>query len=166
MGWAFPRRLDIFRQAETTGLGPFLQLGLGVAMRAAVIDQKRPPEPIDKPPRNFKPAIKEQCADDRFTGVGLNSGIGAGTCALLALGQHEITTKVEIGSNPFQRLAPHQSGKPPGKRAFRFLRMLGQQDFSNHQGQHAVTQEFKPLVTVSRRSRQPHRTTMGQGFAQ
>ena len=146
------RQRAVDRKPERPRLGPFLEPGLGIARRFRIGIQCGRPVTADEALGGFEAAVDVKRADDRLAGIREVGRIVAPTRVALAAAQGEVAAERKPAGYVLQRLAANQRGIALGKRTLGLARERLVQHRRHDHAEHAVAQEFEPLVVAGLRS--------------
>ena len=106
-------------------------------------------KPQDMPLCRIHAAVQENGSDHCLKGICQNGRTGSAAGMLFALAQQQKFAQVDLLGENVQRLFTDHRCPELGQLALRQFRILVKQELGNHDGQHAVSQEFQALVALA-----------------
>ena len=131
-----------FRQTSTSNA---LETGGLLFLLFRIIRDK----PQDMPLCRIHAAVQENGSDHCLKGICQNGRTGSAAGMLFALAQQQKFAQVDLLGENVQRLFTDHRCPELGQLALRQFRILVKQELGNHDGQHAVSQEFQALVALA-----------------
>src|SRR5690606_18889261 len=101
---------------------------------------------LDKGTRSLLAQVQIDGADQRLEGIGKNRGILSSARLVHIVAEQDVGAESDLHGEFGQRLAIHDLGPQPRKKALVLLRKLEKKVFGRYVAQHGIPQELKPLV--------------------
>ena len=153
--------LDVLRQIEALALGPLLQCRLRIGNHVRQLLELRRPQRAHDIAGLIEAGFGENGTEQRLDGIGEDRFLLASAAFGLAIAQDQILAEPDPASHAGAGLPADQPIVPAGEFAFAGLGMRLVQHFSDSKAEHAVADEFEPLVIMAHAALRSD-TRMGQ----